>query len=128
MIVNAKKHQALIIGQTDYNFSFPVKCVLDIFGMTIGNRLNFNSHISTVCNKISNQFKVMLRFRNIISKDRMLKLYKAFILPHFCYCSSVWQVCRTRNSEKLEAVKSKCYQKSNIFKISWQWLKNQFGP
>ena len=25
-------------------------------------------------------------------------------------------------------VKSKCYQKSNIFKISWQQLKNQFGP
>ena len=23
--------------------------------------------------------------------------------------------------------KSKCYQKSNIFKISWQQLKNQFG-
>ena len=34
MIVNAKKHQALIIGQTDYKFSFPVKCELDIFGMT----------------------------------------------------------------------------------------------
>ena len=26
-----------------------------------------------------------------------------------------------------EAIKSKCYQKSNIFKISWQQLKNQFG-
>ena len=25
-------------------------------------------------------------------------------------------------------LKSKCYQKSNIFKISWQQLKNQFGP
>ena len=102
IIVNAKKNQALIIGQTDYKFSFPVKCEIYIFGMTIGNRLNFNSHISTVCNKISNQFKVMLRFRNIISQDRMLKLYKAFILPHL-YCSSVWQFRKTRNSEKLEA-------------------------
>jgi len=27
----------------------------------------------------------MLRFRNIISKDTMLKLYKAFILPHFYF-------------------------------------------
>ena len=26
------------------------------------------------------------------------------------------------------SVKSKCYQKSNIFKISWQQLKNQFAP
>ena len=49
MIVNAKKHKALIIGQTDLKFSFPVKCELDIFGMTIDNTLNFGSHISTVC-------------------------------------------------------------------------------
>ena len=49
MIVNAKKHKALIIGQTDHKFSFPVKYELDIFGMTIDNRLNFGSHISTVC-------------------------------------------------------------------------------
>ena len=49
MIVNAKKHKALIISQTDHKFSFPVKCELHIFGMTIDNRLNFGSHISTVC-------------------------------------------------------------------------------
>ena len=48
-IVNAKKHQALIIGQTDHKFSVLVKCELDIFGMTIDNRLIFGSHISTVC-------------------------------------------------------------------------------
>ena len=69
--------------------------------MTIDNRLNFDNHISTACN---NQFNVMLRFRNIIFKDTMLKLYKAFILPHFYYCSSVLHFCGTRNSEKLEAV------------------------
>ena len=79
MIVNAKKHKALIIGQTDLKFSFPVKCELDIFGMTIDNTLNFGSHISTVC------------YGSAISSLRthMLKLYKAFILPHFYYCSSV---------------------------------------
>ena len=48
-IVDAKKHQALIIGQTDHKFSVLVKCELDIFGMTIDNRLIFGSHISTVC-------------------------------------------------------------------------------
>ena len=72
--------------------------------MTIDNRLNFGSHISTVCDKINNQFNVMLRLRNIISKDTMFRLYKAFILPHFYFCSSVWHFCGTRNSQKLEAV------------------------
>ena len=53
MIVNAKKRQALIIDQTEHKFSFPVKCELDIFVMTIDNRLNFDKHISAVCNKIT---------------------------------------------------------------------------
>ena len=46
----------------------------------------------------------MLRLRNIISKDTMFRLYKAFILPHFYFCSSVWHFCGTRNIQKLEAV------------------------
>ena len=55
----------------------------DIFGMTIDNRLSFDNHVSVICKKINNQFNVMLRFRKLINKERLLKLYKAFILPHF---------------------------------------------
>ena len=79
----------------------------DIFGRTIDKRLNFDSHISTkstVGDKINNQVNVMLRLRNIISKDTMFRLYKAFIPRHFYFCSSVWHFCGTRNSQKLEAV------------------------
>ena len=31
-----------------------------------------------------------------------MRLYKAFILPHCYYCSTVWHFCNTRDSEKLE--------------------------
>ena len=30
------------------------------------------------------------------------KLYKAFILPHFYYCSSVWLFCGARNADKVD--------------------------
>ena len=43
----------------------------------------------------------MLRFRKLISKDILLRLYKAFIMPHFNYCSSVWHFCGARNTEKI---------------------------
>ena len=39
-----------------------------------------------------------------MNSDIMLKIYKAFILPHFYYCSCVWHFCSIRNSEKLEAL------------------------
>ena len=43
-------------------------------------------------------------FRKLISSETLLRLYKAFILPHFSYCSTVWHFCGSRNSDKLEAL------------------------
>ena len=46
----------------------------------------------------------MLRFRKLIGREILFKLYKAYILPHFYYCSSVWHFCGTRDADKLEAL------------------------
>ena len=104
MIVREKKHQALILGKNEHNFCFPVNNSIDIFGVTIDNRLSFDNHVSIICKKINNQFNVMLRFRKLINKERLLKLYKAFTLPHFYYCSSVWHFCGARNTDKVDNI------------------------
>ena len=101
-IVNETKHQALILGKTEHKFCFPVNDSIDIFGMTIDNKLSFDNHVSAICKKINNEFNVMLRFRKLIDKQTLLKLYKAFILPHFYYCSSVWHFCGARNTDKVD--------------------------
>ena len=75
MTVNEKKHQALILRKTEHNFCFPVNNSIDIFGMTIDNRLSFDNHVSVICKKINNQFNVMLRFQKLINKETPLKLY-----------------------------------------------------
>ena len=46
----------------------------------------------------------MIRFRKLLSKATLVKLYKAFILPHLHYCSSVLHFCGARNTEKLDAL------------------------
>ena len=102
MIVNEKKHQALILGKNEHNFCFPVNNSIDIFGVTIDNRLSFDNHVAVICKKINNQFNVILRFRKLMNKQTLLKLYKRFILPHFHYCSSVWHFCGARNTDKVD--------------------------
>ena len=62
MIVNETKHQALIPGDTEYTFSFPVRESINVFGMNI-DKLQFDKHVSLVCRKINNQLNVMIRFR-----------------------------------------------------------------
>ena len=49
----------------------------------------------------------MIRFRKLISKAALIKLYKAFILPHFYYCSSVWHFCGARNTDKIEVLNTR---------------------
>ena len=121
MLVNESKHQGVVLGDTDYSFSFPVKNMLKIFGMEIDNKLNFSSHISNVCKRIDNQFNVMLRFRKRIPRDTSLKLYKAYILPRFYYCSSVWHFCGAHNTVKLEVLNKRILR----FKFNSTSLRNK---
>ena len=64
MIVNETKHQALILSDTEYTFSFPVKESIDIFGMNIDNKLQFDKHVSSICKKLNNQLNVIMRLEN----------------------------------------------------------------
>ena len=104
MIVNPEKHQAMVLGTANYTFSFPVKNSIELFGMTIDTEMDFKEHLATICNKINSQYSVMTRFGKLVSSDTLPRLYKAFILPHFYYCSTVWHFCNNRDSDKLETL------------------------
>ena len=45
------------------------------------------------------------RFRKLISATILLRLYEAFVVPHFFYCSTIWHFCDPRNRDKLETLK-----------------------
>ena len=56
------------------------------------------------------------------------KLYKAFIVPYFRYCSAVWHFCGARNRDKLEnlnkrALRIVLHEKS----LHYQELLNEFS-
>ena len=106
---NAEKFQAMILGKKTYDFNFKIGNVeidkemsIDLLGVNLDNKLNFSKHISNVCRRVHNQIQVIKRFRHILSDSSKARLYKAFIMPHFQYRSTIWHFCGARNSEKLE--------------------------
>ena len=103
-IVNPDELHAMVLGSTNHQFSFKTEELLDLLGITIDNLLNFDKQISLICKKVNNQLSVMIRFRKLVNTSTMLKLYKAFVLQHFQYCSPVWRFCSSRNSDKLETL------------------------
>ena len=109
-ITNPDKYQAMILGNTNYMFSFtvndtniPVKDSIDLLGVNTDKNLQFNSHLKTFVQR-SSTIKLILFscFRKIVLTDVKCKLYKAFIVPYFSYCSAVWHFCGARNRNKLQ--------------------------
>ena len=91
------KTQAMILGKSIYNYELALKSTdiqiineLKLLVGTIDNKLTFSSHIKLVLSKV-----------NAIDSDTALKLYKAYILPHFDYCSTLLIINQTL-SDKLE--------------------------
>ena len=66
--------------------------------------MRFDNYVSTICKKTNGQCNVMLRFHKPISKDALLTLYKAFIMPHFHCCPPIWHFCGVRSTEKIETL------------------------
>ena len=109
LMANPSKFQALVLGSTEQDFSFNIdgqqiqRCDdVDLLGVTIDSKLSFDKHISSICSKVNKQLSVVKRFKHLIGDYIKRRLYNAFILPVFNYCSDVWHFCSKRSKDKLE--------------------------
>ena len=68
----------------------------------------------------------MRRFKHLVSKDVRARLYKAFILPFFQYCSTVCHCCGVRSSDKLELLNIQAMRLVfNDFTSNYSFLLNE---
>ena len=73
-------------------------------GITLNNKLSWNTHIDKVCQKGNNTLNFMYRnFRTAGPKIRE-QLYKTYVRPALEYSSSVWDPHTQDNINKLEKV------------------------
>jgi len=52
---------------------------LNLFGVRIDSKLDFNHHINNVCKKASQRIGVLMRLKNLIPTEAKLQLYEAAI-------------------------------------------------
>ena len=82
----------------------PISKTMELLGVTIDDKLNFENHIAKICRKVSQQIAVLKRMQKLLPFETRRDLYKAFILPHFNYCSEMWHFCSKKSADKLEMV------------------------
>ena len=65
-------------------------------GLQIDNKLNFNAHVTTICNKVSSKIYALARVLSFMSSEKLIVLFKAFIKLQFGYCPLIWTFHRRK--------------------------------
>ena len=93
--MNSTKTQALSVGPCAYHYSLYLNNArieflrsIKILGVTLDKDLS--EHISDQLKKAYAKASAPRRIRRFLPHDAMIKLYKAFILPHLEYCSPLF--------------------------------------
>ena len=95
-------------------------------GLVIDEYLSWTKHIEEISKKIYSAIGALKRIRPFISESTALLIYRALILPHFDYCSSVWGELNFILSDKLQKLQNRaarvitrsCYDTSASFLLN----------
>ena len=83
---------------------------MTVLGVDIDDKLNFNSHVSNMCNKAGRQLNVFQRLKGPLDYASRLSIYKSFIMSHLNYCPVVWMFTSKYSLSKLEDIKKRAFR------------------
>ena len=71
-------------------------------GVELDEFLSWNSHITSVCKKVSSGIGVIKKIRPVIPSCSLINIYQSIVEPYFDYCSIVWNGISEGLAEKLQ--------------------------
>ena len=112
MIVNPSKFRAIIFdkhkgnhGNRTTNINQKnIKAVakVKLLRIEIGDKLNFNHHISNICKSTSNQLNALIRLKHLLGFKERKVLVNTFVMSNLNYCSLVWNFTSAQSLNKIE--------------------------
>ena len=113
MNMNGDKSHLLVLGHKSVEAIVNISGSLikgnnedKFLGVKIDKKLNFLSHVNSLCKKASQKLHALARISTYIEKPQLELTITIFILSHFSYCPFVWMFharaskIRSKNSRK----------------------------
>ena len=105
MVANPAKFQTMFLGikneQIILNFdgiNVKSSTFVKLLGVYLDCKLNFSTHIQSLCKSASQKTKALLRIRPFLNIHCAKRLSSAYILSSFNYCPLIWMFgCKTNN-------------------------------
>ena len=117
MIVKPEKFQSMILkrsGNSDVHTieidgnKIETTNSVDLLGIHIDNKLTFDDHIFTLCNKASMQLNAIGRLKHYLGKKELEVIVNSFIYSNFNYCPLVWHFSSCKALRKIENIHKRC--------------------
>ena len=118
--LNVAKTELMIIGSRqrlnaqceEINISIDDRTIRRVdhtksLGLTIDAQLSWSKHVDEISKKVSSAIGALKRVRPFIPTDVATQIYNALILPHFDYCSPVWDGMSGCLSDKLQKLQNR---------------------
>ena len=107
----------------------------EFLGVIVDEKLNWQEQVDTQCKRISKNIALLRRAKTYITTDALVTMYNAFVLPHFTYCSTVWQQGNVTHMDKLYKLQKRAariitnssyeVRSTDIFKtLHWEPIEN----
>ena len=103
----------MILGNSKYLFNLQtnnsqieIRDSLKILGVTIDRNLSYKLHIKDLLSKVYPKVAALRRLKRLVPHDTIIRLYEAYVVPHYDYCSPLLLGIRKTITHKLESVNS----------------------
>ena len=119
MIANPSKFQAVILSKSKIPIiksirigdkTIESKEIVELLGVEVDFRLNFESHINNLCAKAGGQLNCLFRFKKFLSSHSKKLCVNSFILSNFSYCPLVWHFCKRLSNIKIENIQKRAFK------------------
>ena len=76
-------------------------------GIIVDEHLSWKNQLSNIIAKVTKGIGMLRRMKAFVLKSTLITIFKALILPHFDYCSLVWDNCSKYLLDKLQKMQNR---------------------
>ena len=80
---------------------------VELLGIQIDDKLNFNLHISKICKSEANQLNALIRLKQFLGFHAKEVLINSYVISHLNFCPLVWMFSSTQSLNKIESLQKR---------------------
>ena len=138
MIVNPDKFQVIALNKkrpdlTNTNIQIDnqvIKVVsfVELLGIQIDDKINFNLHISKICKSAANKLNALIRLKQFLNFHAKEVLINSYIISNFNYCPLVWVFSNAQSVNEIENLQKRALRfLHDDFEASYKDLLSKGG-